>query len=117
MSKSEFSWELTAQESHGKLVLRWNSNAPFRAQQGQIFVYNVRKFPEFPANRDLAFWCWDTDGNDVGNGYKEINTNLVWGTGYYCARGAQASPNGPYQQSFCQLVTDASMGSNISLDK
>lgn len=37
---ASFQWTLTAYEEQGNLWLKWSTTAPFRAQQGQISVYN-----------------------------------------------------------------------------
>lgn len=102
MSQSTFSWNLEAYESQGNLWLKWSTNAPFRAQQGQIHVYKGG-FPSDPT-KDTAAWAWDDKGN--------WNTGLVWGTGWNCAYIAEAAPNGPYVY-FIQLTTTNEMGPDV----
>ena len=104
MSQSTFSWNLEAYESQGYLWLRWNSNAPFRAQQGQIQVYKAG-FPSNPTSNNAA-WSWDNENN------ADWNTRLPWGTGWNCAYIAEASPNGPYVY-FIQLTTTGAMGPDV----
>lgn len=106
MTTDKYEWSLEAYENHGNLWLKWSTNSPFRDQQGQIYVYKGDSFPENPANTDLAKWNWDTNGNNW-------DTGLSWGTGWHCARGAQAPVNGPYV-SFCRVVTNSSMGPNVA---
>ncbi len=108
MAEVSFKWELEAYESRGNLHLRWNTNSPFRAQQGQIRVYKGNSFPSNP-EADTAKWSWD-DQNGGGSGW---DTGLNWGKGWHCAYIAQSSPNGP-NVSFLRLVTDESMGPNVT---
>jgi hypothetical protein len=96
-----FTWQLTAFEYHGNLWLKWNTTAPFRAQQGQIHIYSG-DFPSNPTDNTVA-WQWDNDSN---NGW---DTGQRWGIGWSCAWIAQASPNGPYVY-VDQVVTDTDMG-------
>ena len=92
-----YTWTLTAYQNQGKLWLRWHTDAPFRAQQGQISVYNGNFFPSKPQD-DRKVWSWD---NEHTGGW---DTGLPWGSGWYCAWIAEASPNGPYKYAV-QLVT------------
>jgi hypothetical protein len=85
---ANYTWTLEAQQQQGYLWLSWRTNAPFRAQQGQISIYADQAFPSNPqANRKE--WRWDGEA-------QPWNTGLPWGTGWYCAWIAQISPNGPY---------------------
>ena len=88
---SSYSWTLTAYQLHGNLWLSWSTTAPFRAQQGQIFVYSGLTFPPNPQD-NVKTWSWDNE-NGGGSGW---DTKLPWGTDWNCAWGAQKSPNGPY---------------------
>ena len=45
MAEETYSWTLTAFEQQGNLWIDFGSNAPFRAQQGQVSVYNEPAFP------------------------------------------------------------------------
>lgn len=105
---ASYSWKLYAFESQGKLWLKWGTDSPFRAQQGQIHVYKGNSFPQKPTD-DTTKWSWDNENNGTTTGW---NTGLNWGTGWHCAYIAEASPNGPYVY-FIQIVTDASMGSDV----
>lgn len=105
MSQASFNWNLEAYESHGNLWLRWNTNAPFRAQQGQIHVYKAG-FPSDPT-KDTAAWSWDNENN------RNWDSGQKWGTGWNCAYIAEASPNGPYTY-FIKLTTTSAMGPNVS---
>jgi hypothetical protein len=97
MATSTYTWTLTAFQQHGNLWLKWSTTAPFRAQQGQISVYNGINWPSNPQDNRKA-WTWDDYGNSPWD------TNLPWGADWYCAWIAQASPNGPYVY-VVQLVT------------
>lgn len=104
MSQSTFSWSLEAYESRGNLWLRWSTNSPFRAQQGQIHVYNAG-FPSDPQKETKA-WSWDNENN------ANWDTGQKWGTGWNCAYIAERSPNGPYTY-FIKLTTTSAMGPNV----
>ncbi len=97
MAVSTYSWTLNAFQQHGTLWLQWGTGAPFRAQQGQITVYNGTFFPSNPQS-DVKSWNWDNYTNSPWN------TGLPWGSDWYCAYIAQASPNGPYVYNV-QLIT------------
>jgi hypothetical protein len=103
--EATFSWKLGAYEYHGNLWLSWVTQAPFRAQQGQIRVYNDG-FPNNPQD-DSATWTWD---NDNAGGW---DTGLRWGIGWNCAWIAERSPNGPYDY-VVKLTTDATMGPDVA---
>ena len=97
MATSEYKWNLIAFERHGKLWLEWSTNAPFRAQQGQISVYSGTSFPSNPQDGRQA-WNWDNYSNSPWN------TELSWGADWFCSYIAQGSPNGPYEYNI-KLVT------------
>ncbi|GLH82336.1 hypothetical protein SSBR45G_72450 [Bradyrhizobium sp. SSBR45G] len=88
-SKS-FPWTLTSYEEQGNLWLKWTTGAPFRAQQGQIAVYN-NGFPADP-QKDRKAWSWDNE-HGGGSGW---DTGLRYGSDWSCAWIAEKSPNGPY---------------------
>ncbi|MBF03804.1 MAG: hypothetical protein CMP76_10960 [Flavobacterium sp.] len=102
---AQFEWKLEAYQKQGNLWLRWSTNAPFRAQQGRIYVYKGG-FPANPTDNDKK-WTWDTDHNH------DWDTGLVWGTGWNCAYIAEAPKNGPYVY-FMKLTTDAKMGPDVA---
>jgi len=97
MSTGSFSWELTAYQKQGHLFLSWSTTAPFRAQQGQISVYNNSNWPSNPQD-DRKAWSWDNENNH------DWDTGLPWGSDWYCAWIAEKSPNGPYTY-VTQLIT------------
>lgn len=105
MASASFTWNLEAYQSQGYLWLKWNTNAPFRAQQGQIHVYKG-SFPSDPT-KETRVWSWDNENN------RNWNTGLPWGTGWNCAYIAEASPNGPYVY-FIKLTTNATMGPDVA---
>ncbi|OHX10205.1 hypothetical protein BI347_20575 [Chromobacterium sphagni] len=92
-----YTWTLTAFQQQGTLWLQWHSTAPFRAQQGQIHVYAGTQFPSNPQDQTKA-WKWDDASNDPWN------TDLPWGSKWFCAWIAQEPPNGPYKY-VVQVVT------------
>lgn len=93
-----YQWVLTAYEAQGNLWLSWQTNAPFRAAQGQIAVYSGQSFPANPQN-DIRVQVWDTDTTIPWN------TKLPWGQDWYCAWIAQTGAfGGPYVY-VVQLVT------------
>jgi hypothetical protein len=97
MAEATFTWQLEAFEQQGNLWLKWSTNAPFRAQQGQIHVYDNERFPSNPQD-ETKKWTWDNHDNTPWD------TGLEWGSGWYCAYIAEAAPNGPYKY-LIQLVT------------
>lgn len=106
MSQAVYTWDLIAFEQQGNLWLKWSTNSPFRAQQGQIHVYKGTSFPSDPT-KDTAAWSWDNEHQP------SWNTGLKWGTGWRCAYIAEASPNGPYVY-FIQMVTNNTMGPDVA---
>ena len=108
MSATEqYQWTIAAYEERGNLWLKWETNSPFRAQQGQLHVYNNSSFPNNPQD-DTKAWFWDT--NSPTNTW---DTGLPWGTGWYCAWIAEKPANGPYTY-VVQTITDGSMGPNVA---
>lgn len=97
MATGTFTWQLEAFEEKGKLHLQWSTNAPFRAQQGQISVYKGSSWPSNPQH-DRVAWSWDDYDKSPWD------TKLTWGSDWYCAYIAEASENGPYKY-LIQLVT------------
>jgi hypothetical protein len=97
MAHQEFSWTIVAKEKRGKLVLHCDTDAPFRAQRGQICVYKGSEWPSNP-EEDREAWGWDNEKTPLWE------TGLPWGQDWYCAWTAQASPDGPYVY-IVQLVT------------
>ncbi|HBK55493.1 MAG TPA: hypothetical protein DDZ76_04295 [Xanthomonadales bacterium] len=91
MSSNQYTWTLEAYQQHGNLWLKWQTNAPFRAQQGRITVYKSTSFPSNPTD-NVDKWSWDNE-NGGGSGW---DTGLSWGSNWYCAWIAEKSPNGPY---------------------
>jgi hypothetical protein len=85
---NEYTWTLSSFEKQGKLWLEWSTDAPFRAQQDQIHVYA----DGFPDKLDIPekAWTW------ADQQHSPWNTGLTAGSDWYCARIAQAAPNGPY---------------------
>ncbi|OEJ98734.1 hypothetical protein A8C32_05930 [Flavivirga aquatica] len=106
-TKASFTWTLKAYEDQGNLFLKWHTDAPFRAQQGQIHVYKGNSFPSDP-KKDTKAWTWDDKNNPW-------NTKLPWGTGWHCAWIAEKPSNGPYTY-VVKIVTDKSMGPNVLKD-
>ncbi|XUM22428.1 hypothetical protein ACRAVF_02250 [Bradyrhizobium oligotrophicum S58] len=90
-ASATFQWSLTSYEEQGNLWLKWSTNAPFRAQQGQISVYSGSSFPSDP-KKDRKAWSWDNE-HGGGSGW---DTGLRYGSDWYCAWIAEKSPNGPY---------------------
>jgi hypothetical protein len=97
MATSTYTWTLTAFQQHGNLWLKWSTDAPFRAQQGQISVYKGTGWPSNPQDNRKT-WTWDNYDNSPWD------TTLPWGSDWYCAWIAQASPNESYVY-VVQLVT------------
>jgi hypothetical protein len=84
-----YQWALTAYQVQGNLWLAWNTDAPFRAAQGQIAVYTGRGFPANPQD-NIKVWKWDEPTGTW-------DTGLPWGSDWYCAWIAQTGPaGGPY---------------------
>lgn len=106
MASATYIWDLEAYEQQGRLWLKWSTNAPFRAQQGQIHVYKGTGYPSDPT-KDTEKWSWD---NENTGGW---NTGLAWGTGWKCAYIAEASPNGPYVYMI-RLTTSSDMGPDVA---
>lgn len=104
MASENFNFELKAYENQGNLWLKWDTTAPFRAQQGQIHVYKGSSFPSNP-QEDLKTWNWDDQKSPW-------DTGLQWGTGWHCAWVAQKPSNGPYTY-VVKVITDKSMGKDI----
>lgn len=88
MQSGTYKWSLSAFQRQGNLWLAWNTDAPFRAQQGQIHVYKGQSFPQNPTDNSAA-WNWDTSNSPW-------DTGLRYGSDWYCAYIAQSPPNGPY---------------------
>lgn len=96
--KASFEWTLEAYQNRGNLFFRWSQNSPFRAQQGQIRVYE-NSFPGNPNDRVVA-WQWD-DFNA-----QPWDSGLRWGSNWFCARVASVgNPNDNNYRYFLQLVT------------
>ena len=102
----EYSWTLKAYENRGNLWLEWDTNAPFRAQQGQVHVYTGNDFPANPHDETWVAWAWDTQQSP-------LDTNLPWGTGWHCAWIAEKPDNGPYTY-LVKVITDSTMGPNTA---
>lgn len=86
--KATYTWHLrAAKHESGNLVLEGDSDAPFRAQQGQLHVYS--KGSAFPSNPEgkAEKWNWDNDSHPW-------HTGLEWSSGRHVAWVAQESPNG-----------------------
>src|SRR2546429_525173 len=101
MAQATYNWTLTAYQERGNLYLQWSTTAPFRAQQGQISVYKGSSWPSNPQD-DREAWTWDDFKNTPWN------TGLRWGSDWYCAYIAEASPNGPYVYNVRLITTGAS---------
>lgn len=82
-----YKWTVNLYEYQGKCFLSWNTDAPFRAQQGKVCLY-AGKFPKDPTS--AVAWTWDDADKNP------FDTGKLWGTGWCAAYIAQASPNGPY---------------------
>lgn len=96
MATKSYEWTLTAKQQHGNLWLEWSTTAPFRAQQGQIVVYQGTTWPSNPTD-DVKAWTWDDT--------KFWDTGLPWGTDWPCAYIAQVPPNGPRYAYNVKLIT------------
>lgn len=87
--KKSYEWALTTFERQGNLWLEWSTTAPFRAQQDRIVVF-ADGFPSDAGSSSKA-WTWaDSDKSPWDSG-------LTYGADWYCARIAEAAPNGPYK--------------------
>jgi hypothetical protein len=85
-----YQWTLTAYEDQGSLWLSWQTNAPFRAAQGQIAVYSGQSFPSNPQN-DVKVKVWDTATPNPWD------TKQTWGKNWHCAWIAETGAlGGPY---------------------
>jgi hypothetical protein len=91
-NSANFQWSLTSYESQGMLYLSWNTDAPFRAQQGQIHVYENQDFPVNPTD-ETKKWTWDFSGDHTNSPW---NTGLPYGSNWLCAYIAQSPATGPY---------------------
>jgi hypothetical protein len=85
-----YTWKLTTFEKQGNLFLEWSTDAPFRAQQDRIVVFE-NGFPR-DAGASSRAWTWANSNSPKGG----WNSGLNYGDDWYCARIAQAAPNGPY---------------------
>ena len=85
---AKFTWKLRIGDDNGKLILEGDTDAPFRAQQGQLHVYPLGS--TFPSNPDgkAEKWTWDNEAHPwhVGVTYRP-GRNVAW--------VAQQPPNGP----------------------
>ncbi len=85
---AKFTWKLRIGDDNGKLILEGDTDAPFRAQQGQLHVYPLGS--TFPSNPDgkAEKWKWDNEAHPwhVGVTYSP-GRNVAW--------VAQQPPNGP----------------------
>lgn len=109
MADRSYTWTLTAFQRQGNLWLSWKTTAPFRAQQGQISVYNGTSFPSNPQD-NRKHWSWDNE-NGGGSGW---NTELPWGSDWYCAWIAEKSPNGPYTYAVQLITTGQSKPNSVT---
>jgi hypothetical protein len=87
-AQKTFTWTLRSGSGATKMLLEGVSDAPFRAQQGQLHVYKANS--QFPANPDghAEQWKWDNESHPW-------NTDLTWTAGRRVAWVAEKSPNGP----------------------
>ena len=97
MADRTYTWSLTAFQRQGNLWIDFSSTAQFRAQQGQISVYNGTGFPSNPQD-NRRIWSWDNPG------VSPWDTGLSWGSDWYCAWIAQSPPNEGYVY-VVQLIT------------
>ena len=86
--EKSYTWKLTTYEKQGNLFIEWSTDAPFRAQQDRIVVFK-NGFPT-DAGGSSEKWEWADASNSPWD------TGLTHGDDWYCARIAQAAPNGPY---------------------
>jgi hypothetical protein len=101
MATKSYEWTLTARQQQGALWLEWSTDAPFRAQQGQIVVYQGTTWPQ-NAQDDVKASTWDDSNNSPWK------TGLPWGSDWYCAYIAQSPPNGPYVYNVRLFTTGGS---------
>ncbi|MEM6719760.1 MAG: hypothetical protein AAF611_10615 [Bacteroidota bacterium] len=87
-AKKSYEWSMETYERQGNLFIEWSTNAPFRAQQDRIVVFE-NGFPRNAGDSSRA-WTWADSKNSPWN------SGLTYGANWYCARIAQAEPNGPY---------------------
>jgi hypothetical protein len=81
-----YKWTVKLYEERGLCMLGWGTNAPFRAQQGKVCLYEG----SFPGNPEsAASWQWDDQPPPFATG-------KLWGTGWCAAQIAQKPSNGPY---------------------
>jgi len=100
-STVNFTFKLEAFERRGNLWLKWSSDTPWRAQQGQIHVYNGNQFPNNPQD-DTREWRWD----DIEG--REWDTGLNFGDGWHCAWIAEKwnpAPD-PLYRYLAQTITE-----------
>lgn len=81
-----YKWSIKLFEQRSLCLLEWGTDAPFRAQQGRVCLYEG-VFPSEPAASPS--WTWDDQP-------QPFNTNRPWGTGWTAARIAERPSNGPY---------------------
>jgi LmbE family N-acetylglucosaminyl deacetylase len=88
-AETTYKWtlELYGSPDH-RAMIKWSTDAPFRAQQGKVCLYDG-KFPANPEDNVVA-WAWDDKDKNP------FNTGQRWGAGWCAAYIAQAGPNGPY---------------------
>ncbi len=104
--KNSYNWTLEAFEKQGNLFLKWSQDAPFRAQQGKIYVFSGDSF-----SGPIAAWQWDFRGDSQS--FSPWDSGLRWGTGWYCAYVAEAPSNGSYTP-LVEIITDSTMGPDIA---
>jgi hypothetical protein len=85
--EANYTWKLRIGDN-GNLLLEGDTDAPFRAQQGQLHVYSLGS--TFPSNPDgkAEKWKWDNEAHPWHVGVK-------WSDGRNVAWVAQQPPNGP----------------------
>lgn len=82
-------WTLRAFNHQGTLNIQASTTAPFRAQQGQIYVYAAgHTVPADPDNQAAA-WAWDNDAHSW-------DTGLKWAKGMHVVWIAEKTANGPH---------------------
>lgn len=88
-ARRTLTWLLRAGNADTKMLLEGDTDAPFRAQQGQLHVYKTGSmFPTDPAGH-AEKWHWDNESHPW-------DTGLKWSAGRHIAWVAEKSPNGPY---------------------
>jgi len=87
--QAAYTWKLrSGHDDNGTLFLEGDTDAPFRAQQGQLHVYRPGEPMPIDPDGKAEVWKWDNEAH-------------VWDTGIQLASGrhvawvAQESPNGP----------------------